>query len=725
MRSILSDARSGAVSTFEIPAPELRPGGILVRTAFSAISAGTERATLETSKKSLLGKALARPDLVKQVLDYARVNGAIAAYHKVQARLDNLTALGYSCSGTVLAVADDVTDFRPGDRVACGGVGYATHADVNFIPRNLAVRVPDAVPLDAAALATIGAIAMQGLRQAQIAFGETIAVIGAGLLGILAIQIARAAGCRVIAIDVNAVRAEKAMQFGASAGLLASDPATPQRVRELSRYGVDAAVITASAPNADPVELAAGLLRDRGRIAVVGAVGLGVSREPMYRKELSLALSRSYGPGRYDPAYEEQGIDYPVGHVRWTERRNMEAFLDLLAGGAVDVSALTAHRFSIADGANAYEHLKTGGIYTVLLEYASQTEAAIPVPSTSRAAHPGELLIGCIGAGGFARGTIFPHLRAIGGVALEAVASASGAAAISAQKTFGFARTRTASALIADPDVDAVFILSRHDSHARYVVEALKLRKPVFVEKPLALTPDELRAILDAYHAECAQHRSSFVMVGFNRRFAPATERMVRFFAGRAEPMVIHIRVNAGYIPRGHWTQQPAGGGRIVGELCHFLDWARAVVGAPIVSVTAQAIPDGALYQEDNVAAILTFADGSVANLLYLANGDTTVPKEEYEVFCARGIARLHDFDVLELVRNGKRRRIRCGHDKGHRRELELTAEAMRTGAPSPIAFAELVEVTATTFAIRDALHFGIPVRIDSVLPCSRAAASV
>lgn len=350
MRALLEDMKSGQIAAYDVPAPELQERGILVRTAFSAISSGTEKAAVQAGRKSLLGKAMARPDLVKQVLAYAQSNGITAAHQKVQARLETLAALGYSCSGLVLEVGAAVTGFQPGDRVACGGTGYATHSEINFVPANLAVRVPANVSLMAASLTTIGAIAAQGVRQANVTFGETVAVIGVGLVGVLAIQVLRAAGCRVIAIDLSIERATRATSLGAHLALCTSEPALEKKVASFSRYGVDAVLITAATKSAEPLEMAARLLRDRGRISVIGDVGMGVSRANMYGKEISLSMSRSYGPGRYDPRYEEAGQDYPIGFVRWTEKRNMEAFLDLLSTGSLAVDPLLAQQFPVEDG---------------------------------------------------------------------------------------------------------------------------------------------------------------------------------------------------------------------------------------------------------------------------------------------------------------------------------------------------------------------------------------
>jgi predicted dehydrogenase/threonine dehydrogenase-like Zn-dependent dehydrogenase len=724
MLALMTDRKSGEVSTYDVPAPELRPGGILVRTQYSAISAGTERATLELSSRSLLAKAKARPDLVKQVIDYARQNGVKAAYEKVHAKLDTLTTLGYSCAGEVISVADGVHEFRAGDRVACAGGTYANHAEINFVPRNLAVRIPPQVSSAAASLTTIGAIAMQGVRQAEAGIGETVAVIGAGLVGVLTIQILRAAGCRVVAIDLSPQRVKRAADFGAHLAVAAGDPTLASTIKEFSRYGVDAAILTAATDSAEPAEMAAKILRDRGRIIVVGMVGMGVSRNNMYMKELSLTLSRSYGPGRYDPQYEEGGIDYPLGYVRWTERRNMEAFLDLLAAGQIDVTSLLEHRYPIEKSAKAFADLKNG-LYTSILEY--DRASAVPqksMPAVAERPRIGdEVRIGCIGAGSFASSVIFPNLQSIKGVRLQSVATISGAGAASAQRAFKFQTTEQPAELLNNPNVDSVFILTRHDTHATQTAQALYAGKPVFVEKPLAIDREQLNHLEQVYMGQLQAGRAPFVMVGFNRRFAPFTERIREFFTGRREPMVIHVRVNAGYMPHDHWIQ--AQGGRIVGEFCHFVDWARTVIGSPIHSVTAAGLPNSTQFASDNVAVTLKFTDGSVANLLYLANGDRSIPKEFFEVFCEGAIARLHDFRTLELARNGKVQKFKSGQDKGHRRELQLTIEAVRDGKPSPISFEELVEVTGATLMVDQAVSTGEVIHLMQAAPSAAPDAPV
>jgi polar amino acid transport system substrate-binding protein len=710
MKAVLEDMKSGKVMAYEVPPPELRAGGILVRTAFSAISSGTERAKLEAGEKSLLGKAMSRPDLVRQVVDFARHEGIKAAYQRVQSRLDSLSPLGYSCSGIVIAAGNGVQEFQPGDRVACGGGGYANHSAINFVPKNLAVKLPDAVGLDVAALTTIGAIAMQGLRQSELRFGETVAVIGAGLVGVLTIQLAKAAGCRVIAIDLNPGRVERAIKFGADLGLLSNDSRTTVAIEEFTRYGPDAVIITAATPSTEPIELAAKIARDRGRIVIVGDVGLGVSRTTVYLKELSVSLSRSYGPGRYDVDYEEGGIDYPIGYVRWTEKRNMEAFVNFLASRSIDVARLIEKRFPVEQADSAYAAIRESGSYTALIDYgvSGPTAESALVPATVRQMRSsGEFKIGCIGAGGFAKNIIFPALRGRKGVILESVATASGIGAQSACKSFGFSKAQTAADLLQDAQTDAVFVLSRHDSHARYVVSALTNHKPVFVEKPLAVTQDQLEEISYAYEAAKEQGHASFLMVGFNRRFAPMTEKLGEFFMKRQEPMMINVRVNAGYLPLDHWTQCKEEGGRIVGEFCHFVDWARVVVNRSIQTVSAHSLPDGSRYNRDNVAATLSFLDGSIANLTYVANGDKSVPKEYFEVFCENGVGIINDFCTLELSRDGKTDRTKGRRDKGHNREIELTIEALRNGGGSPIPFEQLVEVTKTCFAIHRAIARG------------------
>jgi predicted dehydrogenase len=494
------------------------------------------------------------------------------------------------------------------------------------------------------------------------------------------------------------------------------------RVRQFSPAGLDAAVITAATPSSEPLELASEILRDRGRIVVVGDVGMGVSRRKLYDKELSIALSRSYGPGRYDANYEEKGIDYPIGYVRWTERRNMEAFLELLASGSIDLNRLTTQQCEIEDAESAYALIREKKAYTVILTYpqhrelqpSSRPRQRQPVGAILPRTRPtgASLKLSCIGAGAFARDVVFPHFAKMRGVELHAVATSSGYSAQSALRTYRFTTTSTAAEIIADQLTDAVLVLSRHDSHAHYVAKALAAGKAVFCEKPLAVNRLELTTIADQYDSQVRAGSNPFLMVGFNRRFAPLAVKVREFFAERREPMIVHIRVNAGQLPREHWTHRD--GGRIVGEACHFVDFARALVNSPIENVWASPLPDGSAYRGDNVVANLSFLDGSIANILYVANGDKSIPKEFYEIFCGGSIARLDDFRILELAHNGHIQRFKSKRDKGHTREFELTIEALRNGRSAPIPFPELVEVTEATFRIAEANGTALHAAVES-----------
>jgi predicted dehydrogenase/threonine dehydrogenase-like Zn-dependent dehydrogenase len=715
MKAVTKQNRTGIVEVVDVPSPELQPGGVLVRTHFSAISSGTEIATLKIGERSLLGKAQARPDLVRQVMNVAKAEGVKTAYAKVMSRLESMEPLGYSCSGTVLSVAPGVSEFHQGNRVACAGAEFAHHSQINFVPKNLVVHVPPSVSLEASSLTTIGAIAVQGLRQGQIAFGETVAVIGAGLIGLLVIQLARAAGCRVIALDLDPARLEFAATMGAHLTIDARDERAADILCRFAGYGADSAIITASSPSADPLQLATTLLRDRGRIVVIGDVGMGVPRRDLYDKELSVFLSRSYGPGRYDPLYEEQGVDYPIGYVRWTERRNMEAFLQMIESGSVNVSPLLSLRFPLDQAEKAYATLRETGAYTVILQYpdSEPTVVAQAHEGSSRLGtkrKPGVLTVSCIGAGSFAKDVILPHLATANGVRLLSVGTRSGVSAEHIRRRFSFERADQPSDIFGSTDTDTIFVLSRHDTHARYVISALTNGKSVYVEKPLATTPLELEEIVAVVNAQSSEARRPSLMVGFNRRFAPASQAIQTFFADRREPMVVHMRVNAGYLEPDHWTH--GDGGRIAGEVCHFVDWARFIVGSPIVKVFASALPDGSRYQQDNLVATLHFRDGSLANLIYVANGDRKVPKEYFEVFCEGSIARLDDFQHLSLTRAGRTVERKSKRDKGHRRELDLTLTALREGSDAPIPFGELVEVTSATFAIRQSIECGTAIQV-------------
>jgi polar amino acid transport system substrate-binding protein len=710
MKQIAQSQRGGELRVVEVPVPALRPEGLLVRTAYSLISAGTERAKVDLARKSLVGKAMARPDQVAQVVRMARQAGIGATFHKVMNRLDALSPLGYSSAGVVVGVGDDVRDFAVGDRVACAGAGYANHAEYVYVPRNLCARVPDGVGLDEAAFATVGAIALQGIRQSGALLGECVGVIGLGLLGLMTVQMLRSAGCRVAGFDPNGERCDLARRFGAEVAIHPGDDGVEAAVRSLAPHGLDCVILTAATSSSDPIRLAGELARDRARVVVVGAVGMDIPRSPFYEKEIDIRLSRSYGPGRYDAAYEEQGHDYPIGYVRWTEGRNIEAFLDLVRQRRVDLAPLATHRFAIESAETAYDVIegKTNEPFLgVLLEYSQAGE--VPAKTVDvRPAAPRRDAIGValIGAGSFAQSMLLPHLRGRADVRLRSVATPSGLSARSVAEKFGFEQATSDSALvIADDAVDLVMIASRHDSHASTVAAALRGGKAVFVEKPLAIDESQLREVIEA-------RGSGFLMVGFNRRFAPLAGKLRDFTRSMSEPKVMTYRVNAGFIARDHWTQQPSNGGRIIGEGCHFVDLMLDIAAAPIVEVFAAAIPDGGRYSGDNVVATLRFADGSVGTLIYAANGASALEKERFEVLGGGKAAVLEDFKRLSLSVGTKTAVHRASPDKGHRNEIAETIAALREGRQAPIPFNEILMTTRATFAIAESLATGFPIPV-------------
>jgi len=598
------------------------------------------------------------------------------------------------------------------------GAGYANHAEVVFVPQRLCARLPDGVSYQAGAFGTLGAIALQGLRQAAPALGESVGVVGLGLLGLLTVQMLRANGCRVVGVDLNAARCELARQLGADAAAAPDDPALDARARQFSPAGLDAVILTAATASSAPIELAARLARDRARVVVVGAVGLHVPRTPFYEKELTLRLSRAYGPGRYDPRYEEHGVDYPIGYVRWTEGRNLAAFLDLLRAGRVDTAPLATHTFALDDAERAYA-LVTGRtkepFLGVLLDYDLAEGVPMPVegavvPVRPAAPEDGRVGVALLGAGSFAQSMLLPHLAGHAGARLRVVATPSGLTARSVAERAGF-ETATADmpAALADPAAGLVVIASRHDSHAALAAAALRAGKAVFVEKPLALSPVELAEVEAAYAASPAP----FLMVGFNRRFAPLVGELRRHLAGGAEPLLLHYRVNAGYIPLDHWTQDPAiGGGRILGEVCHFVDLLAFLAGGPAASVLAYATPDGGRYRRDNLTLILRLAGGSVGTVLYAANGDRSLGKERLEVLGGGRAAVLDDFHTLHLHAGSKTRTRRAAPDKGHGAEMRALVDAVRAGQPSPVPFRESVHATRVTFAVLESLDTGRPVEL-------------
>jgi predicted dehydrogenase/threonine dehydrogenase-like Zn-dependent dehydrogenase len=726
MKQLLQHARTGEIAITEVPAPKLLPGCVLVRIAASLLSAGTERASSEFAGKNLFQKAKARPDLVSEILSKVRRDGILSAVSAVRSRLDQPGAPGYSSAGTIVGVGEGVTDLRVGDRVACAGAGYAVHAELACVPRLLVARISSeaSTSFEEAAFTTVGAVALHGIRIAEAKLGDVVAVIGLGLLGQLTVQLLKAAGCRVLGMDLVSSRAQLALRLGADGVSTSADEFRDLCSHFTGANGADEVLITAETPSSGPVNLAAELARDRGVVVAVGTVGMDIQRKLYYEKEIDFRISRSYGPGRYDAAYEQKGRDYPIGHVRWTETRNMEAFLQLLATGKLDVEALITHRFPIDNARSAYELI--GGksdepSLGVLITYPENQEATKEnsrlelVKSRNAASGEKSVAIGLLGAGSFATVTLVPAMKQIKGMQLVGVCAANGSHSRHAGEKFGFRYCSTdEQQIITDPDVSTIVVATRHHLHAAQVLSSLKAAKYVFCEKPLCLAEDELSEIVRTYERAL---KKPLLMVGFNRRFAPMVVRMKSFLSEIHEPMALHYRINAGAIPRDHWVQDPEqGGGRIIGEVCHFVDLLSFMAGAPPIEVYTRALGNSGQYADDNVVIALQFANGSQATISYLANGDRSYSKERLEVFGGGAVAVLDDFRHLELIRHGRKQvfRSRFRQDKGHRGEWQAFAQAIQSGGESPISLEDIVSTTLSTFRIVESRASGKPVAVDS-----------
>jgi predicted dehydrogenase/threonine dehydrogenase-like Zn-dependent dehydrogenase len=718
LKQLLQSLRSGAITIADVPAPtEPKRAGIIVRVHASLISAGTEKMKVDLARASLIEKARKRPDDVKKVLAEVKQQGFWKTYQRVMNKLDTPGPLGYSCAGEVIAVSEDVDDLKPGDRVACGGQG-AYHSEVVGVLRNLCVKIPDEVPYESACFTTLGAIAMQGLRQANLSFGETVVVIGLGIVGQLACAISKAAGCVTIGVDLDDHHVEAARHHTCHYAFNRSQTGLVDTIKQLTHgYGADAVIICAATSSNDPITFSADIARDRARIIMVGVSEMNLPRDVYFVKELEFKLSRSYGPGRYDATYEEKGIDYPIGYVRWTERRNMQEFVRLLAEQKINTKALTTHTFSIDDASEAYSIIageRKERYLGMVLTYPSEpgmgyglrgmakdTESSRPHP-TPHTPHP---TIGFIGAGNFAQGFLLPTLKEQ--AKLIAVANQSGASAQDAQKKFGFERVGTeASEIIAASDINTVFIATRHGDHARLAADALRAGKNVFVEKPMALNVEQLQQVAKAYE----NANGAKFMVGFNRRFSPLVEKTKAFFDD-VSPKMIFYRVNAGPLPRSHWTQDDVeGGGRIIGEGCHFIDTAAYLTGDALPrSVYAKSISTGRAdtVDIDTVSITVEYDDGSVATIIYIANGDKTLPKEEIQVFSGGRTAIMKNFTELELWSGNGKSKTETGSGKGHAEEVKAFVASLKSNGEAPIPFDSLMATTLATFAARESLATG------------------
>jgi polar amino acid transport system substrate-binding protein len=719
LKQVLQNRKTGRPFVGEVPVPALQRGRVLVRTVASLISAGTERAAVELVSKGLVQEARERPDLVKAVVAKVKSEGLLNTVAAVRDKMVASQALGYSAAGIVTAVAEDVTEFQIGDRVACAGVGFASHAEVLSVPKNLCVHLPEQVSFEAGAYGTLGAIALQGVRLAEPTLGESVVVIGLGLVGQLTVQLLKANGCRVFGLDLDPARVALALELGADRAVVSGD-GTEKAIDLFTRgRGADAVLITAATDSNQPVDLAAKVSRLKGRVIVVGMTGLDIPRAPFFSRELKLVISMSYGPGRYDPDYEEKGHDYPLAYVRWTEKRNIESFLELVDDGRVNVDRLTTHRFDIDEAERAYQ-LLSGDTREpnlgVVLNYDPEREVArrVQLGATAKARKTEKsIVMGVIGAGGYVPAMLLPHFKTEG-VEFRSIATASGISAHDVGKRFGFAEAvSSASEVLEDPDVNLVVIGTRHDLHAQLAPEALERNKNVFVEKPLALNDAELDAVLEA-----AERSSGRLMVGFNRRFSPLAQQAKDFFANRDTPLSVLYRVNAGHIPKEHWTQNPEeGGGRIVGEVCHFIDLMQFLTGAAPVSVFAESVSAKSpkIVDSDSVFITLRFADGSNGSIAYLSEGDKALPKERVEIFGGRRTFVLDDFKNGIGYANGREQKTDLkAQDKGQRAQVRQICACLRDGGPAPISLDELAATTRTTFRILDSLRSKCVVSLES-----------
>ncbi|MFJ8717430.1 bi-domain-containing oxidoreductase [Streptomyces violaceus] len=731
MKQVVQNYKSGELAVLDVPVPGCKPGGVLVRTAYSLISTGTELMKVSEAGMSMLGKARSRPDQVAKVMQSVATNGVPATYRKVMGKLDSYTPLGYSLCGVVEQVGAGIDDVKAGDLVACAGNEHALHAELNWVPKNLYAPVPDGLAPRHAAFGTVGSIAMQGVRQGEPQLGEVALVIGLGLIGQLVVQLLAASGVRVVGVDPDPVRCELAERLGAAACGDPASAAVEAAVAELTGgHGVDQVYLAAGGGSNQPVELAARLSRDRGRVVDIGKCRLDLPWNAYYEKELDVRFSRSYGPGRYDPEYELEGRDYPIGYVRWTERRNLACFLDLVARGRVDVEPLVSHVADFDDAVETYQSLKEGELkaVAVLFRYPEQKEeaaqaepSAVTVPavkrrsggvSTPARAAKAPVRLAFVGAGNYATSMLLPHLAGREGVELSTVVTTTALSAANAQRKFGFAEATTdLDTVLGDKSIDAVFVVTRHSSHAELTRRALLAGKAVFVEKPLALTEDELAGVLAAVE-ESGNDR---LQVGFNRRFAPLLREARKRFGARTGPASLRYLVNAGRLQPGSWyLRQGAEGSRFAGEGGHFIDTASWLLEADPESVYAVATSGN-----EDLQVVLRYPDASTATISYVTTGAPGFPKETLDLVADGKVLRLDDFVRASLFADGgvgRKRwvssRLPKARDKGQNAELAAFIKAVRTGGPMPVPLESLVATTSATLAVQAGLAGGAPVTL-------------
>jgi len=720
MKQVLQNVDTGETVLETVPPPTLQDGRVRVRTAASLISAGTEKMLIDIAQKSLLGKAAARPDLVKKVLNKVRAEGLWTTWEKVQTKMEKPMPMGYSAAGIVEEAGSGVRGLQVGDRVAMGGAGYANHAEVNVVPKNLVAPVPDGVSFGEAAYATVGSIALQGVRLAEPQLGEDVAVIGLGLIGLLTVQLLKANGCRVVGTDLDPSKVELAKEIGLDRGIVASEEHPVSAVDTFSGgRGVDHTLITAATDSNEPVEQAGEFTRRKGDVVAVGEVGMNIPRDAYYHKELEVKVSMSYGPGRYDPSYEEGGIDYPYDYVRWTEQRNMEAVLGLMAEGKLDVEALTTHQYPLDDALDAYDLIQneTEPHVGILLDYdVEQSQDEVVHVQTDRTHVPTDHLgVGFVGAGNYASVHLIPHVRDHARTSLIGLATATGMNAQQKADKFGFEYCTTdLQSLLGDERIDALFIATRHSTHAEFATRVLEAGKHVFVEKPMVVTEDQLDTLCSTYEA-VQEKKPTGLMVGLNRRFAPMV-RELRDALPSGCPMQMMYRVNSGPIDTDSWLhREEEGGGMLVGEMVHFVDLMQHLCGERSSQVYAQSLTLGRHDRpdSDNLSVTITFDEGSTGTLCYNTVGDDAASKERLEVYGGGAVTKLNDFRHLEIAQNGSTSTSRAwSQDKGQPKQVDATIKGFRMQGRAPVMFDELVAGMQVIFAARESLRTGAPVNL-------------
>lgn len=700
MHQLTQELKSGKMEIMEVPFPALGENQILVQNHYSVISAGTEGKTVSDARKGYIAKAKSRKKEVQQVLEMIKSNGLLSTYKFVMNKLDAPAALGYSAAGEIIALGASVKGFKVGEHVACGGAG-ACHAEIISVPENLCVKVPELVDLKHAAFTTLGAIAIQGIRQADLRLGENCLIIGMGLIGQLTAKILSAAGIFPICIDISQAQVEQSLSTGISDVYNRNQAGIEEIIAKFTGgSGVDAVIITAAANSLDPVEFAGKVARKKGKIVIVGAVPTGFDRANYYKKELDLRMSMSYGPGRGDINYEEKGLDYPIGYVRFTENRNMQTFVDLLTSKKIDISPLISHCFPLDQAPEAYDMIlaRTETFNGIVLSYDLQQRPASSVVLANKSFDKKEPNIGLIGAGNFAQGVLLPAM--VGNANLVALATARGNTAkyVGTKYKFNYCAA-SSDQLFEDKAINTIVITTRHNSHAEYVIKAIQSNKNVFVEKPLCITEIELESIIKEYNSRSVELEPIKVMVGFNRRFAPATKEIINLFKS-SQTKAINIRVNSGVMPADHWVNDPEiGGGRIIGEACHFIDLAQYLAQSECTLIAATAMDDPNTLN-NTVCINMTFANGSIASINYFANGSKNLAKEQIEVFCGGTIARIDDFKSLTVYNQSENTTKYKKQDKGHAEEMRLYLKSIKDGTDSPISFEQSCQSTFLTLKV-------------------------